>query len=223
VGVDSATRLGPLAVRTGGRWAEDDPDLGPLQPLWVVLGAGEPDGRAAWLAPGPPPALLDDVPDDAAGAAAAGDYIRAVRERIGHERIFYPWAGVAVRDERAALLLVRLGREGQWHCPGGGMEPGETVASTAARELEEETGLRARPGRLIGCWSAHLRSFANGDRIQGIPTLVEGELVAGELRRDPTGEIDAAGWYTADDLPPLEHPWAGRVRLVLTGEGEPLD
>src|SRR3954447_6388486 len=37
-----------------------------------------------------------------------------------------------------------------WFLPGGGMEPGEDVATTAARELFEETGLRVRPDALRG-------------------------------------------------------------------------
>ena len=138
------------------------------------------------------------------------------------------FASIVLVDRRGWLLLQERDEHPVidpecWGFVGGHVDDGEDADDAAYRELEEETGLRARPGRIIGCWSAHLRSFANGDRIQGIPTLLEAELVGGELRRDPTGEIDAAGWYTADDLPPLEHPWSGRVRLVLTGEGEPLD
>ena len=43
------------------------------------------------------------------------------------------------------LLLLRTGtgyKDGQWGPPSGKVEPGETYLDAAARELEEETGLR---------------------------------------------------------------------------------
>jgi 8-oxo-dGTP pyrophosphatase MutT (NUDIX family) len=54
-------------------------------------------------------------------------------------------ARVLVVDGRDRLLLVRArfpdGSHG-WFTPGGGVEPGETLAEAAAREAFEETGLR---------------------------------------------------------------------------------
>lgn len=55
-----------------------------------------------------------------------------------------PMAGAAfVVTERDGLVLaVSRGPGGwNWTLPGGGQEPGETLATTAARELWEETGL----------------------------------------------------------------------------------
>ncbi len=46
------------------------------------------------------------------------------------------------------MLLVKRGHEpgaGRWSVPGGILEAGESIYEGAARELEEETGLRARP------------------------------------------------------------------------------
>jgi 8-oxo-dGTP diphosphatase len=52
----------------------------------------------------------------------------------------------AVVARGGSLLLVRHqkpGRDPYWVLPGGRLEPGETIPACAAREVEEETGLRA--------------------------------------------------------------------------------
>jgi ADP-ribose pyrophosphatase YjhB (NUDIX family) len=222
----------PVAALAGRAWWEDGEELGPLAPVWVVVRV-EP--AASSPATGRREVKLGSVPLGAtavaraespardatadAGPAIAGDYIGRVRRHIGTARIFYPWGGMALRDADGRLLLVRLAEQAQWHCPGGGMEDWESAEATARRELLEETGLVGRPGRLLGCFSGHVRSFANGDRIQGVALFMEGHVDGGTIRPDPTGEIDAMGWFAADDLPPLHRPWDARVRLALTGRG----
>ncbi len=46
------------------------------------------------------------------------------------------------------LLLERAGRPGFWQSVTGSQEDGETLVATAARETQEETGLRVDPARL---------------------------------------------------------------------------
>jgi 8-oxo-dGTP pyrophosphatase MutT (NUDIX family) len=53
---------------------------------------------------------------------------------------------VVVRREQDYLVVHRAPFKGSyWHCIAGALEPGETPAAAAARELEEETGLVAAP------------------------------------------------------------------------------
>ena len=67
-------------------------------------------------------------------------------------------AVVVVPDEQeraAVVLTVRAAglrrHGGQWACPGGRRDPGETAEDAALRELEEEIGLSLPPEHILGC------------------------------------------------------------------------
>lgn len=56
---------------------------------------------------------------------------------------------VLVRDENHRFLLVRNRDQDFWYPPGEGVEPGETLAEAAVREVLEETGVKAKVTRLL--------------------------------------------------------------------------
>jgi 8-oxo-dGTP diphosphatase len=65
-------------------------------------------------------------------------------------------AGALVRDPAGRVLLVRPTYKAGWDVPGGYVEPGETPSQACRRELDEEIGLRLRPGRLLVVdWAPH--------------------------------------------------------------------
>ena len=55
--------------------------------------------------------------------------------------------GAVIEDEKGRLLLVKHVPErggywqGRWICPGGRLNPGESIARGIRREVQEETGL----------------------------------------------------------------------------------
>ncbi len=65
-------------------------------------------------------------------------------------------AGGVVVDARGEWLMIR--RNGRWDLPKGHLEPGETLAACAAREIREETGVAAEVERPL-CETLHAYWF----------------------------------------------------------------
>lgn len=48
---------------------------------------------------------------------------------------------VIIKDKTGRLLVVKDTTTGTWEIPGGGLDHGETIGQTAAREVKEELGV----------------------------------------------------------------------------------
>lgn len=60
-----------------------------------------------------------------------------------YEKLCEGCRGILIRDKK--ILLSYESKIGQYLIPGGGVEPGESLADCCARELREETGVIVNP------------------------------------------------------------------------------
>jgi 8-oxo-dGTP diphosphatase len=107
-------------------------------------------------------------------------------------------AVVVIRDGRLLLgKRIATHGNGMWQIPGGKPDPGETLLWTALRELEEETGLRARDPVVLA------------KQTDDFPEIGKRYTTFFIGVRDPEGEpanrepdkCEGWSWFALDDLP----------------------
>lgn len=118
--------------------------------------------------------------------------------------------------EDGRVLLIRRGDTGEWCLPGGTLEWGETLRTTLARELLEETGAELiRAGALLGVYSAPGRD----PRFHAV-TVAVGAVVH-EPRRPPVNplEILEVRLFARDEVPrQLSHGLGDVLQHALRGD-----
>ena len=101
------------------------------------------------------------------------DYIKSIREHIGHDLVMTVGCGVLIEDEEGRVLLQKRSDTGEWCIPGGGMEPVETFEETAIREVREEVGIEVSELRLFGIYSGKKREihYPNKDVVYSLSVI----------------------------------------------------
>ncbi len=114
--------------------------------------------------------------------------------------IFYltpaPVTCVIVERDRSILLVRRRypPKTGMWCLPAGFIETGESPEESAAREVQEETGLDVRITGLIDSWATSEDPRTPVVSFAFTGAIVGGELVAGD-------DADEAEFFPVDSLP----------------------
>lgn len=152
------------------------------------------------------------------------EYIRGLREKIGHDLIFQPTAACLIRDNDGRILLVRH-VEGWWTLPAGAVDPGETPAEAARRETREEASVEVELlsiGGVFGGYPDFHAFYPNGDEIAWVATVFEARITSGVPAPgdDETGEVR---WVTPAEAFELGLTPGTRHMLTRLGEGRSFD
>lgn len=144
------------------------------------------------------------------------EYVRRLRAAVGSMLLEAPSVSVVIRDPAGRTLLARHSEGDVWVTPGGAVEPLETPADAAVREVWEETGLEVELRRLIGVYGGpeFVVTYANGDRTSYLMAAFEGRVRAGEPRPDGE-EVLELRWFAPAELEAL--PLSDWMREILAG------
>ncbi len=139
-------------------------------------------------------------------------YITNLRKYVGHEPIINIGATVIVLNKKNEILLNHRSDTNTWGIIGGGIELGESLEQTAARELYEETNLTAERFELLDLLSgADLYfKYPNGDETYTVIALYRAVNVSGELKINDD-ESNKLQYFPLDRLPELE----SRAKYVI--------
>ena len=117
-----------------------------------------------------------------------------------------PIAGVAaVVFQGSEVLLVRRGNEpskGKLGIPGGVVELGETAEEAVVREVEEETGIRVKPLRVLDVLDSIVRDDEGGIRFHYVLLEFLCEPIGGDL--NASSDVSEALWAPLEGLGELD-------------------
>ncbi|WP_031077308.1 NUDIX domain-containing protein [Streptomyces sp. NRRL WC-3742] len=147
-----------------------------------------------------------------------GSYVWKLRQKVGSQLLLLPGAQVLVLDDQGRCLLQKRSDNGLWELPAGACEEGDTFAATAARELEEETGLHVEEADLVPFASfsdpgLHTLTYPGGDVAQCFALCFAAHRWTGTVRPG-ADEVLRAGFFDPKDPPePLYRATAAVLEL----------
>jgi 8-oxo-dGTP pyrophosphatase MutT (NUDIX family) len=111
--------------------------------------------------------------------------------------------GVVVRRFRGRQFLcaVRVKNGTVLALPKGHIDPGETAAQAAEREVREETGVRATLVEKLG--PVRYWYVRDGERVLKVVTFFLFRYRSGSVRDYQASEVDGAEWIPLEDAPRL--------------------
>ncbi|WP_330237781.1 NUDIX hydrolase [Streptomyces sp. NBC_00525] len=146
---------------------------------------------------------------------AIPDFIREIRATAGQQLLLLPGVTAVVFDDEGRVLLGRRADTGEWSVIGGICEPGEQPATTAEREVYEETAVRCVAERVVLTQALPPVRYENGDRCQFLDVTFRCRATGGTARVNDDESLEV-GWFPVDALPDLADFALLRIKQALT-------
>lgn len=131
------------------------------------------------------------------------EYIKKIRQYIGHEPIMMCACGCLIFNEKGQVLLQRRSDDGLWGNPGGSMDLGETIYETTIREIKEETNLDIKKEdlKIFNIYSGEEQHhiYPNKDEVYFINIIFEVTNYKGTIIKD--SESKELKFFDIDKLP----------------------
>jgi 8-oxo-dGTP pyrophosphatase MutT (NUDIX family) len=139
------------------------------------------------------------------------------QERAAVVRYPRPAARILLLDRAGRVLLFRFDPDDRppfWCTPGGALDPGETHAKAARRELLEETGIDADPGPEV---EQRTCEFVT---IEGYPVIADERYFLLQLDADEREApiVDISGHTALEREVMRSWKWFDRESLAAVGE-----
>ena len=148
-------------------------------------------------------------------------YIKNLRARIGNDLLLLPGVTAIVINEKDEVLLQLRRDTGTWAPPSGGVEPDETVAECAKREVKEEAGVAIAPERVVAVLSGseYRVTYANGDQLAPVTTVIRCRPLDDRPPRVNDDESRDVRYFSVDALPKNMLPRHRRMIALAQDDG----
>jgi 8-oxo-dGTP pyrophosphatase MutT (NUDIX family) len=130
------------------------------------------------------------------------NYIKDMRQYVGHKTIIMPCACVLVVNSQGEILLQHRADDHNWSYIGGAIEVDEEVEEAAKREMKEETGLTAEELTFFKIYSGekYHYMYPNKDQVSPIDIVFICRRFQGVLAVQEEEETEIA-FFPLDRLP----------------------